>query len=200
MALTNVFLILSEPNFAQAGSDRSHGTSYGTNAFNLPGAIEVLEFGFNVEQVGSEPAGRPRSIERVDRSDVKIVKAVDSRSPALFRYCCEGTFIGAAEIQCYGPVPTAPYLVYRLQHVHIGSYSPSGGSDVPTEEIGLRFGEMGVLWDDQGIGVAKHGNTKTGRVGHNWSWVAEWPITLGDPIQRIIGMNGEEHANAAGLS
>lgn len=200
MALTNVFLILSEPNFEQGGNDRTSGTAYGTNAFNLPGSIEVLEFNFNLTQVGSEPPGRPRSIERVDRSEVSVVKAVDSRSPILFRYCCEGTFIGAAEIQCYGPVPTAPYLVYRLQHVHIGTYSPSGGDGVPTETIGLRFGEMGVLWDDTGIGIEQHGNTKQGRIGHNWSWVAEWPITLGDPVQRLIGMRGEEHPNSAGLS
>ncbi|MCA9178740.1 MAG: type VI secretion system tube protein Hcp [Planctomycetales bacterium] len=202
MALTNVFLILSEPNFEQRVEDRSQYASgnYGTNCYNLPGAIEVLKFGFEISQVGSEPPGRPRSIEKVDRTDVKIVKAVDSRSPLLFRYCCEGTFIGAAEIQCYGPVPTQPYLVYRLQHVHVSSYSPSGGDDVPMEEIGLRFGEMGVLWDEGGLGVAQHGNSKTGRLGSNWSWVAEWPITLGDPIQRIIGMRGEEHPNPAGLS
>ncbi|HBN77337.1 MULTISPECIES: type VI secretion system tube protein Hcp [Rubinisphaera] len=188
MATSNVYLILSEKLF-----DETTDGKYGTTAINRPGAIEVLNFGFSINQVGSEDPGRPRSVEKIDRTDVKITKAVDSRSPLLFKYCCQGSFIGAAEIQCFGPDPSTPYLVYRMQFVHISSYTPSGGGDVPTEEIGLRFGEMGVRWNDAGIGSERQGNSKTGTLHSNWSWVMEWPVTLGDPIQRIKGMDGEEH-------
>ncbi|MBB03091.1 MAG: type VI secretion system tube protein Hcp [Rubinisphaera brasiliensis] len=191
MATSNVFLILSERYF-----DETNDGTYGTGAINCPGAIEVLEFGFNIEQIGSEEGGRPRSVEKVVRSDVKIRKAVDSRSPLLFKYCCQGTHLGFAEIQCFGPDPSVPYLVYRLQFVHVSSYSPSGGGDVPTEEIGLRFGEMGVRWNDAGIGMAKQGNTKTGTLHSNWSWVMQWPITLGDPLASIQN-SGQQHTDKA---
>lgn len=187
MATSNVFLMLNEPMF-----NKTDDGSYGTTAYNLPGGIEVLDFGFEIEQIGSEDGGRPRSVERVERSDVKITKAVDSRSPLLFRFCCQGTYISFAEIQCYGPDPSTPYLVYRLQYVHISSYSPSGGSEVPTEEIGLRFGELGVKWNDAGIGNPRQGNSKNGSLNSNWSWVTEWPVTLGDPF-RFTNADGEQH-------
>ena len=87
-----------------------------------------------------------------------------------------------------------------MQFVHVASYNPSGGEHVPTEEISLRFGEMGVQWDDSGLGGARHGNSKTGRIASNWSWVMEWPVTLGDPLQRCMGMKGEEHPMIAGPS
>ena len=62
MATTNVFLIMSEPMFKQRGvlpSDGSLDTkpasAFGTNAANRMGAIEVLNFTFKIEQIGSEP-------------------------------------------------------------------------------------------------------------------------------------------------
>jgi len=181
MATSNVYLILSEPMFqgrsalASDGSeDHLVATAYGTNAANRPGSIEVLDFSFSVEQIGSEPSGRPRSIESIARSKFVFKKAVDSRSPKLFRYCCEGTYIAKAECQIYGPTNT-PYLTYHMAHVHIASYAPSGGEELPTETIGLTFGEMAVKFDNSGIGEGKHGNTRTGSVVTKWSWIFDIP-------------------------
>ena len=176
MATTNTFLILSESMFkgidpAAALSDNSPASAYGTTAKNLPGAIEVLEFGFKVEQVGSEQSGRPRSIEAVKRSRFTFKKAVDSRSPKLFKWCCDGTLIWQAQCQVFGPVKGTPYVTYHMGHVHISSYSPSGGGSLPTETIELTFGEMAVKFNNAGIGEAKHGNSRTGSVKTKWSWI-----------------------------
>lgn len=178
MATTNTFLILSEDMFKglsnQPSADdamRNPSQSYGTFSKNLPGAIEVLEFGFKIEQIGSEQSGRPRSVESVERSRFTFKKAVDARSPKLFKWCCDGTLIWQAECQVFGPVPNTPYLTYYMGHVHISSYEPSGSDDVPTETIELTFGEMGVKFNNAGIGGATHGNSRSGSVQTKWSWI-----------------------------
>ncbi len=176
MATSNVYLILSETMFKERSADGTQtdpAAAYGTNAANRKGAIEVLDFGFSVEQIGTEPSGRPRSIEAVTRSRFTFEKAVDSRSPKLFKYCCEGTLIWQAECQVFGPVGNKPYLVYHMGHVHVSKYNPSGGSKLPTETIELTFGEMAVKFDNAGIGGSKHGNTRTGSVTTKWSWILD---------------------------
>jgi type VI protein secretion system component Hcp len=180
MATTNVFLIMSEPMFKERGAlptDGSHDTkpasAFGTNAANRMGAIEVLSFGFKIEQVGSEPSGRPRSIESVARSRFTFEKAVDSRSPKLFKYCCEGELIWQAECQIFGPNPGIPHTVFHMGHVHVSSYEPSGGTALATEKIELTFGEMAVKFNNAGIGDAIHGNSRTGSVMTKWSWILD---------------------------
>lgn len=201
MATPSVYLIMSEPLFEKSGAadpsktekfvgnvldaasgdedllnpDRPDITAYGTGVEVLAGAIEVLEFDFDIKQVGSEEGGRPRSIEDIQRSEFRFKKAVDSRSPKLFKYCCEGEFIGSAELQIYGP-STVPYLTYRMTFVHVSSYAPSGGESLPTEWIGLKYGQMGVKFNEAGIGTAKHGNSKTGTISQRFSWVMQAPL------------------------
>src|SRR5215831_9763144 len=51
-----------------------------------PGAIAVASFSYSITQKGSEPAGRPRSVESVDHGDFQITRTADHRSPKLFRY------------------------------------------------------------------------------------------------------------------
>jgi len=202
MATTNTFLILSEPLFDAHPSEgrkkaqnvlsapdvltgnvdrykyggKISSGQYGTAAQNLPGAIEVLDFGFTIQQIGSEEGGRPRSVEDIKRSEFTFTKAVDSRSPKLFKFCCEGTYIGAAELQVFGPVPDRPYLTYRMTYVHISTYQPSGSDTVPTEQIGLRYGQMAVKFDEAGIGGTENGNPKSGSIVNRFSWVMQAPI------------------------
>ena len=196
MAVTNVYLILSEPMFGVRGAlkddgseDKSPATAFGTNIARRQGAIEVLDFTFSIDQIGSEPSGRPRSIEAVTRSNFVFTKSVDSRSPKLFRYCCEGTYIAKAECQIYGPADE-PYLTYHMAHVHVGSYSPSGGSSLPMETIGLTFGEMAVKFNNAGIGEERHGNTRTGTVVTKWSWVIDVPGL--DPTGMLSTLEGSK--------
>lgn len=192
MATSNVFLILSESMFQQRGTsgldDVDPASAYGTGAANRPGAIEVLSFTFNVKQVGTEQSGRPRSIEAVTRSEFEFEKAVDARSPKLFKYCCEGTYIRQAECQIFGPVRDTPYLTYHMAHVHVSTYQPSGGKDVPVEKIGLTFGEMSVKFNNAGMGDSKHGNDRRGTVKTMWSWVLEGSGL--EPLAKIGGLEG----------
>jgi type VI protein secretion system component Hcp len=176
MATSNVFLIMSEPMFKERsgeGTLNNPSSAFGTNAANRAGAIEVLNFTFKIEQIGSEQSGRPRSVEAVARSRFVFEKAVDSRSPKLFKYCCEGELIWQAECQIFGPNPGVPYLVYHMGHVHVSGYEPSGGTSLPTEKIELTFGEMAVKFNNAGIGADVHGNTRTGSVLTKWSWLLD---------------------------
>lgn len=194
MATSNAYLIMSESMFEQAGSsttDNDPASAYGTTSCHRAGAIEVLDFSFKIEQVGSEPPGRPRSVERIERSEFEFTKAADSRSPKLFRYCCEGTYIGIAELQIFGPT-SVPYICYRMSYVHVSSFSPSGGSELATERIGLKFGEMGVKFNNAGIGLPAQGNSRSGSVTAKWSWVMEIPTQVLDPLTRIQGLKGTE--------
>lgn len=199
MATTNVFLIMSESMFEQVETDpdkkpdnpdATPNWNYGTGVAARPGAIEVLDFSFGVEQVGSEPSGRPRSVEAVNRSAFEFKKTVDARSPKLFRFCCEGTFIRQAECQIYGPT-NVPYLIYHMRHVHVASYSAKGGSELGTETIKLTYGEMAVKFNNAGIGTENQGNSKTGTVQTKWSWVLEVPGL--DPLALIGGMRGSQY-------
>ena len=212
MATPGVYLVMSEPLFdkhpnsdrqvadavlggvidlAGGGIDRLKGANkiskgeYGTGVDAIPGAIEVLEFNFDIKQIGSEEGGRPRSIEDIQRSEFRFKKPLDCRSPKLFKYCCEGAFIGAAELQIFGPT-SKPYLTYRMTYVHVSSYEPSGGEDLATEWIGLKYGQMAVKWDESGIGEAKHGNAKTGVVINRFSWVMQAPIEFPSGIPGLM--------------
>ena len=176
MATTNVYLILSESMFKQRsddGTQNNPSSAYGTNAANRKGAIEVLDFSFKIEQIGSEQSGRPRSIEAVTRSRFAFEKAIDARSPKLFKYCCEGTLIWQAECQIFGPNPGVPHTVFHMGHVHVSSYEPSGGSKLATEKIELTFAEMAVKFNNAGVGLPIHGNSRSGSVTTKWSWLLD---------------------------
>lgn len=178
-APSNVFLTLSESMFEEISDTSSTtGTSpssaYGTGAKNLPGGIEVLSFGFSIEQIGSEDeAGRPRNVEKIARSDLEITKAADSRSPKLFIMCCRNEMISNAKLKIFGPRYDRPYLTYEMQGVHISKYAPSGGGDLTTETIGLRFNQMRVKFDNAGIGTSRNGNGRAGTVTEEWNWIME---------------------------
>ncbi len=212
MATPNVYLIMSEPLFDKHPGDgrfvaggilngavglasgdvdvqKSLNTvykgDYGTGSSLIPGAIEVLDFNFDIEQVGSEEGGRPRSIEDIKKSEFRFKKAVDSRSPKLFKYCCAGEFIGAAELQIYGATDK-PYLTYRMTYVHVSKYEPSGGEDLPTEWISLKYGQMAVKFDEGGMGASKHGNSKTGVIVNRFSWVMQAPFEFPSGIPGLL--------------
>ncbi len=195
-APTNAYLILSEKMFnANTGtSDNDPESAYGTGVSYKSGAIEVLNFGFKVEQVGAEEGGRPRSVEKTKRSDLVIKKVIDSRSPKLYRWCCEGAFIKEAELQLYAGTDT-PFAVYWMSFVHISSYEVSGGGAVPTEEIGLRFGKMGVKFNNAGIGTSAQGNSKTGSVQGVWNWVEELPAS--GPFAALTEIGGLTDGNGS---
>lgn len=188
MPSPNIYMIMSEPMFDKRSAPTSPtdpnyskpASTFGSSAMTMPGAIEVLSYNFTVNQKGSEPGGRPRSVEEVVRSEVRIKKMADSRSPKLFRYCCEGAYIASVEIQVYGPVLDKPYLTFHLSYVHISSFEPAGGGPdgFPIEMIGLTYGQMAIKFDNAGMGSKQQGNARSGSVENEWSWVMEMPVTI----------------------
>lgn len=173
MAQTDIFLSMSKDGF------KIGDTAFGTSDVRCPGSIEVLGYSHTIQQVGAESGGRPRSVEEVRHNDFEIEKAVDAFSPLLFHMCCSGTYIAEAKVLLYSAsggwgttsstdYPTAypePFLIYTMSYVHISYVSPSGGSGIPTEKIGLKYGQMRV----------KHLPSNTQR---DWSQVMEAPVKL----------------------
>ena len=158
--MSNVFLKISEKGFKSGGDA---GSKFGSIVKDKTGLIEVLDYSFNIEQVGTEEGGRPRSVERIKRTTVTIKRWVDNRSPLLFEYCVKGEYLSEAELQIFGSDRETPYLKYILGHVHVAKYSPSGGNDLPKETIELTYGQMRVTF---------------GSVSRAWSWVVEAPTDL----------------------
>lgn len=181
MATTNIYLTLSESMFQNSATSTdtsvvgSASQTFGTTAANHPGAIEVLKFSFSVDHVGSQPPGQPRSVEGVTRTPLTIDRAVDSRSPKLFSYCCRATIIETAKLLVFGPRTDVPYLTYEMKGVHISKYAPSSDGNLPTETLDLTFDQMKVKFDNAGIGEAVHGNGRGGNVTYTWNWVMEVP-------------------------
>lgn len=175
---SNVFMSFSGEDDFKLES----GADYGVTVSNAKGAIEVLDFEFKIEQIGSEEGGRPRSVESIERGELRFKKAVDSRTPLLFYFCCCGEFISEAALQFYGPSGCPPFLTYTLGYVHVASYEPSGSvNNVPTEWIGLRYGQMKVSWDQTGMGNSTYqGNSRTGTTTKEWSWVLDAPVWMKD--------------------
>jgi type VI protein secretion system component Hcp len=119
-----------------------------------------------------DPTASGKSLESV------VTKQADARSAHLFRYCCEGYFIGEVDIYVFGLTPSPPYMTYSMRYVHIARYEPSCEGDLAMETIGLRYGQMTVTWNAAGAGTKKQGNPLTGKSEATWSWVMEAPIKL----------------------
>ena len=156
---SNVYLTLSEKGFESDGAEGN----WGSTVANKTGLIEVLDYSFGVKQVGTEEAGRPRSVERIERSLFQFKRYVDNRSPLLFEYCVKGEYLKEAELRVFGTDPASPYLKYTMSFVHVSSYDANGGDDLPTETIQLAYGQMRVTFEG---------------VSRAWSWVFETPTDL----------------------
>jgi type VI protein secretion system component Hcp len=174
---TNAFLTLTSKGFNEDDIGDVKDPKWGSMVFrgsgqaeetnldpdkskDVLGSIEVLEYKFSINQVGSEDPGRPRSVESIQRSQFRFKKFVDNRSPILFFYCVTGKWITKAELMVFGTDRVSPYLTYTMSDVHVSSYEPSGGGDLPTEWISLMYGRMCVDVD---------------KVKRAWSWVFESP-------------------------
>lgn len=179
MATSNVYLTFDESMFdirSDGANSNNPSSDYGTNAKNAAGAIEVLDFSFGITQVVSEDEdGRQGVVERIERGDVEIEKAVDARSPKLFIFCCKAVMLSEAKLKIFGPRLDKPYLTYSMKGVRISKYEASGGSELATEKIGLRFSQMKVKFDNAGIGSARNGNGRTGTVEYTWNWTMDVP-------------------------
>lgn len=181
---SNIFMslkgIYDESDDAKNGTTakRNFDSSASGDSLKSGGPIPLLSYNFSIEQIGSEQGGRPRSVEAVTRTDCVVTKQADARSAHLFRYCCEGYFIGEVDIYVFGLTPSPPYITYSMRYVHIARYEPSYEGDLATETIGLRYGQMTVSWNAAGAGAKEQGNSLTGKSEATWSWVMDSPIKM----------------------
>lgn len=188
---TDIFLCMSKDKFRIQRN--AAACAYGSQDARCPGAVEVLSFEHSITQKGSESGGRPRSVEYVEHGEFVITKAVDSRSPLLFQFCADATYIGQVAVLCFSATGASwdtypfPYLIYDMSYVHVNSVSPSGGSGVPKEKVGFKYGQMKITWHQGGI--AMPGHHEAGTTEREWSLVMQIPkgiaggLLQGDPAE-----------------
>ena len=92
--------------------------------------IEILSFSVGMSQPASAASGTGgRTAERVNISDLSVMKVVDAASPTLALACCDGRHIPKINIEvCEASGDKHKYLEYELEDVIISSYQPSGSA------------------------------------------------------------------------
>ncbi len=183
MPQPDMFLALSE-----GGCDIDTDAQTGSTDARCPGAIEVLAIKHEIEQIGSEGGGRPRSVEAVEHGELKILKHIDPRSPKLLKFCCMGEFINEARLLVYSAhgkyswdstshavTLPKPCMEYLMRWVHISSIELEGADEgAPTEWIGLKYGQIKVTWSESGIISAEEHSD--GDITEYWSHIMEAPL------------------------
>jgi type VI secretion system secreted protein Hcp len=111
--------------------------------------IEVESFSHRI----SQPVGGALSAQgvhtggRADHADFSVVKRLDSASPNLALYCCNGRHIPNIRFElCRAMGDKTVFMVYTFKDVIIASVSPSGSADaedpIPIEEATFRYGQL----------------------------------------------------------
>jgi len=122
--------------------------------------IEVLAWKWAAKQTGTSGVGGGSGTGKVELQDIIIKKRVDKSSPTLFKYCCTGKHIPAADLTIRKAGGEAlEYLKIRLEKLIITSYEVSGEpqDDVIIEEIRINYTRSGMSYspqDEKGIGGA----------------------------------------------
>lgn len=129
------------------------------------GWIELQSFSFGA----SQPSSGARSTsgfatgERVNISDLTVVKNVDKATTKLFLQCCKGDPIASIEMEvCRATGDKTPYLKYKLSNSIVSSVSTSGaagGGDLPMESVSFNFGKIELHYEelDHETGSSKGG-------------------------------------------
>lgn len=111
--------------------------------------IEVESYSHRI----SQPVGGALSAQgvhtggRADHADFSVVKRLDSASPNLSLYCCNGRHIPNIRFElCRAMGDKTIFMVYTFKDVIIASISPSGSADaedpIPSEELTFRYGQL----------------------------------------------------------
>jgi type VI secretion system secreted protein Hcp len=134
-----------------------------------PEWIELLSWSHGLSQPVSTQSGTGgRTSERVNISDVSVVKNMDKASPDLALACCNGKHFPEAKIECCEASENKHvYAVITMEDVIISSYQPSGsqGGDKPLESLSLNFGK--IKWEYTPLGHDGKPGSKVGPMGWN---------------------------------
>ena len=131
------------------------------------GWIDVLSWGWGLNQSGTMHTGGGGGAGKVQVSDLSVTKSVDKASPTLMLKCCKGEHIPSAELhltEAGGDQQT--YMKIKLKKVLVASVSPggSGTDDKPVETLSLNFEEVAVDYSPQ-----KEDGSLDAAVTMNWN-------------------------------
>lgn len=115
------------------------------------GEIDILSWGWAVNQQTVVGAGGGAGAGKVQVSDLKITKKVDASSPNLVASCCGGKHFKTATLTVRkAGGDQQDYLKLNLEEVFITSVVPEGiQDDVPTELLSLNFGKFKYAYSPQ---------------------------------------------------
>jgi type VI secretion system secreted protein Hcp len=106
------------------------------------GEIDVLAWSWGVSQSGTTHSGPGAGAGKVNVQDMSVTKWVDSSSPKLQLYCCNGKHLDEAvlTVRKAGENPLE-YIKITMTDLIVSSVSTggSGGEDRLTENVSLNF-------------------------------------------------------------
>lgn len=144
------------------------------------GWIEVESFNHSLRQ----PSGGAGSAQgahgggRVDHSDFVFHKRVDSATPTIALYCCQGKHIPEIVLRMYRAMGDKTlFMLYRFRDSIISAAkikgTKSGDDPIPLEEVCLRYGS--IEWEYTPTDPANGGEVGPTVYG-GWSVIQNKPI------------------------
>ncbi len=140
--------------------------------------IEILSFSIGVSQSGggSGSSSGTHAGGRADFSDFSFMKKADSASPVLAEYCCKAKPIEEITVElCRAMGDKTMFYRNVFKESIISSVQlsgSSGGDDVPTESVSIRFGE--IYWGYTPT-TAKGAGKKESEIKAGWSVLENEP-------------------------
>jgi len=114
--------------------------------------IDVLSWSWGMSQSGSTHVGTGGGSGKVNVQDLSFTKYVDSSSPNLIKFCCNGKHFKEAKltVRKAGCTPVE-YLKVSMKDLIVSSISTggSGGQDRVTENVSLNLGQVTVEYTSQ---------------------------------------------------
>jgi type VI secretion system secreted protein Hcp len=131
--------------------------------------VEILSYSIAMNQPASAASATGgRSAERVNISDLSVMKIVDKASPYLALHCCNGRHIKDVKLElCEASENKHKYMEIVMEDVIVSSYSPAGsaGGDKPSE--GVTFNFRKIKWEYTPLGHDGKPGSKVGPMGWN---------------------------------
>lgn len=124
--------------------------------------IDVLSWSWGMSQTGTTHRGTGGGAGKVNVSDLTIVHAIDTASPAITLACCNGKHFEEAvlTLRKAGEKPLE-YLVITMNDVIVTSVATGGteGEEVTTESFTLNFAKYKYSYQPQDNKGGKKGGT-----------------------------------------
>lgn len=129
--------------------------------------IESWSFGASQPSAGSASTGGARTAQRVDFTDINVVKGVDKASADILFCCANGKHIKEVKIEvCRASESKEKYYEIVMTDVIISNYSnaqSTGG--IPNEQVSFNPGRIEWIYTEMDHGTGK----PKGPIQHHWS-------------------------------